>query len=135
MGVLLKPEWCALKKLVAAARHWAIGGKHVPNPEQEAQDESDRKAFGCCASDIDSEDGSLKDFELWPENLESFTAFRQCNTQWRWKIVGTKLIYTGLDYQGVRMVLWGLKLKDARSVFNDIRVMEEAAIEAYNQEG
>jgi hypothetical protein len=74
------------------------------------------------------------DFEIWHDNIESLNAFQQCNNRWRWKIVGNKLIYTGLDLQGVRLVLWALRLKDARAVFNDILVMEQAAIEAYNQE-
>lgn len=74
------------------------------------------------------------DFEIHEDNLESMGAFQACNNRWRWMMVGIKAIRIGLDMQAVRLVLWGLKLKDARQVFNDIRLMEDAALEAINTE-
>ncbi len=49
-------------------------------------------------------------------------------------MVGNKAIRIGLDMPGVRLVLWGLKLKDARQVFNDIRLMEDAVLDALGKE-
>lgn len=47
-------------------------------------------------------------------------------------MVGDRVVYSGLDLQGVRLVVWGLRLKDARQVFNDICAMEAAALEVLN---
>jgi hypothetical protein len=63
--------------------------------------------------------------EIWPENLAAFEAFGGLLTQWR---TGR----TGLDYAALPVVM---DLQDVppsarRQMFEDIRLMEAAALEA-----
>jgi len=93
-----------------------------------------------CAADIgpeqDQDTGSADgDFEIWHDNLDSLNAYTACKTQWRWMMYGTKAFRLGLDYPGVKTVLWGLKVKNPQQVFNDIRVMEAAALAIFNAAG
>ncbi len=119
---------------MAAARYWAKGGKQAPNPEQAAQDEADRKVFGCCASDLDDPAEPDPDFEIYADNLDSIEAFIRCADRWEWMVVGTKAIRIKLDMQEVRLVLWGLNVKQPRQVFNDLLLMEGAALKAFSEE-
>ncbi len=66
--------------------------------------------------------------EIWPENLAAFEAFGGMLTQWRTGMSGP----TGLDYAVLPAVL---DLQDVppsarRQMFDDIRLMEAAALEA-----
>ena len=50
-------------------------------------------------------------------------------TQWRTGPLGGAL---GLDYQGVQAALRMMKVKDIPTMFEDLRVMERAALEVLN---
>jgi hypothetical protein len=69
---------------------------------------------------------------VWPENESSVMAFLECQTQWRVTSTMRQLIWLGLDYVAVRAVL------DAeghgRDVFEDLRVMEAAALPVLNRD-
>lgn len=64
-------------------------------------------------------------------NFPALAAFRACETQWR--VVGTfaGLFWLGLDYAGCRVVLD--HLKSPPGVFDDLRIMEAAALEHLNE--
>ena len=69
-----------------------------------------------------------KDFEVWPENMQVVELFLRCQTQWRTSVAGI----TGLDYSGVAIVInmYGYKPE----IFEDLQIMEIAAIELLNKE-
>lgn len=64
--------------------------------------------------------------ELWPDNLPAVNVFIGMDTQWRVGVNGA----TGLDYSALPVVMRmvGIPAKDRSSVFEDIRVMEDAAL-------
>lgn len=110
----------------------ASGGRFDSKRQQE-QDAADKSAFGMSANDILGERKErIKDLEIWRDNLESLNAYVACGTQWKWVVGATKAIRCGLDYSGVKIVLWGLKVKNPQQVFNDIRAMEAVALEVFN---
>jgi hypothetical protein len=69
--------------------------------------------------------------EVWPDNWLSVVAFERMATQWR---VHTGGPY-GLDYAALPAVLQmvGIKRKQWPEVFDDIRVMESAALAKLNE--
>jgi hypothetical protein len=70
------------------------------------------------------------EFEVWPENWPSVALFTDCLTQWRIGMAGP----TGLDYAGVNAVMEmrGIKSRKRRaSLFDDVRVMEIAALDSF----
>ena len=69
-------------------------------------------------------------FEIWPENAEALALFLACGTQWRMGPLGGVL---GLDYQGVQAALRMMKVKDIQTMFEDLRMMERAALEVLNR--
>lgn len=71
-------------------------------------------------------------FEVWPELVESLRCFLACRTQWRMGAGYQKPFFIGLDYTGVRITLQALRVRDWRSVFADIQVMEGAALGVFN---
>ena len=72
-------------------------------------------------------------FEVWEENVVSLNAFFAVETQWRFLVAGglagSVVVRTGLDYAAVDTVLRRRGLGDA--VFEDILVMEQAALSAW----
>lgn len=65
-------------------------------------------------------------FEVYPENYASVEVFNAMQTQWR-ADMGAII---GLDYSALPMVmrLYGVPVAKRRKVFDDVRVMEHAAI-------
>ena len=63
--------------------------------------------------------------------------FLSCQTQWRREFAGMsgELIWQGMDYQGVAIVIrmMGHKGQKASEVFADLQVMEAAALSALNK--
>jgi hypothetical protein len=64
--------------------------------------------------------------EIWPDNLQSVNTFIALSTQWRTGMSGA----TGLDYTAIPGVLrmLGIARKDWPEVFEDLRVLEDAAL-------
>lgn len=52
-------------------------------------------------------------------------------TQWRIGMSG----YTGMDYTALESVMRFHQVKDKRAMFNDIQLMETAALKALNRDG
>lgn len=78
-------------------------------------------------------------FAIWPENVESFAAFMQAATQWRFVVlpgapgVAPRIVRTGLDHSGLAATIGAFKRgsKRLRSVFEDCLAMEDAALAAF----
>lgn len=72
-----------------------------------------------------------KDFEVWPENMPAINLFNTLSTQW---IVGAGGV-AGLNYIPLfhRMDRMKLSEQDHEWLFDDIRVIEAAAIEAMHR--
>ena len=68
-----------------------------------------------------------KDFAVWPENWDTVELFLRCQTQWRTSVGGV----TGFDYSSV-LALVNMYAYDV-SVFEDLQIMEAAAIDLLNK--
>ncbi|MDQ7987074.1 DUF1799 domain-containing protein [Pseudomonas sp. G34] len=77
--------------------------------------------------DFDEED---EEVEVWPCSWPAFRVFEALSTQWRVGVRGA----TGLDYTALPVTARMLGIA-ARSVFDDIRVMEAAALKQISQSG
>ncbi|WP_275789687.1 DUF1799 domain-containing protein [Pararhizobium gei] len=66
---------------------------------------------------------------IWRENWPSFQAFLGCQTQWRGAPSLTRMIWTGLDYNAVEVVM--RRQKSPEHVFEDLQHMEAKALEAF----
>lgn len=88
---------------------------------EQAPDEAQLAAFGLKLSDFADEA-----VEVWPENWLAVCLFADLSTQWRMGMGGP----VGLDYAAVRAVfaVRGVSDEDASALFDDIRVMEAAAL-------
>ena len=66
--------------------------------------------------------------EIWPDNLAAVNVFIAMTTQWRSNMGGP----TGLDYGALPVVmrLAGVPLAERAGVFESIRILEDAALEA-----
>jgi hypothetical protein len=71
-------------------------------------------------------------FEVWEENWEAVQMFLRLQTQWRMGMNGV----IGLDYGAAKWLfrLYAVKVKDQRSLLEDLQVMEAAAMEKLNAE-
>ena len=75
-------------------------------------------------------------FRVWDINAKAMKAFLALTTQWRVLSVSGglergRLMWLGLDYSAVDVVLRRLGFHGDQ-VFRDVRVMEEAAIAAFD---
>lgn len=70
--------------------------------------------------------------EVWPENWPTVTLFFEIAGQWRTGMNGR----TALDYTTLFLRMERLRLSDAdwQQTFNDVRVMEAAALEQMHAE-
>lgn len=67
--------------------------------------------------------------EIWPENVETVTAFLRLQTQW---IVGAMGGLVGLNYQAVEALFNIIETTDRAKVFDGLQVMERAALQIIN---
>lgn len=122
-----------------AARHWACGGRQ----EERTKDEGDREFFrehGIDEEDIESVYGTAAEaeddaFEVWPENWPSVQVFAALATQWQIAggLLGSRVL--GLHYPSIQTVMWAHQIRacDRRAMFDDMRVMEAAALNVMNK--
>lgn len=73
-----------------------------------------------------------REVEVYPDNLQSVNIFQDMLTQWRVGMGGA----TGLDYAALPAVLRfrGIFRKDQSQVFDDIQIMERAALRAMRED-
>jgi hypothetical protein len=78
------------------------------------------------AADIDAELGD-EDVNVFPECWPAVLVFAALRTQWRMGFASA----TGLDYAAIPVVMdfYGVEAGARRQMFDDIRVMEVAALE------
>lgn len=84
--------------------------------------------FGLSPDDFEDEEEEV--FEVWSCSWPAFRVFEAMFTQWRVGFKGA----TGLDYTALPVAARMLGIS-ARSVFEDIRVMEAAALKQISQSG
>ncbi|WP_320194742.1 DUF1799 domain-containing protein [Agrobacterium rosae] len=66
---------------------------------------------------------------VWDENKDSLTAFLAVETQWRVTAHKERLIWTGIDYNALDVVMRRLQLPE--HAFQDVMIMETEALEAF----
>lgn len=71
---------------------------------------------------------------VWPDNMPAVEVFSDLVTQWR--RAGMAGMVTGLDYAAIPAVfaIRGIPKKQWGSLFDDLRVMEDAAIDLLNKQ-
>ena len=75
------------------------------------------------------------DYELPEGQYEAWTVFNAMWTQWSRTAGFTRVIYDGLDYKALEVVmrLKGIKRSEREAVFDMCRVMEDEAIKLRNK--
>lgn len=70
--------------------------------------------------------------EVWPENYLSLQVFEAMATQWRTGMSGP----TGLDYSALPIVMRQMQVPkgERKQLFDDIRVMEGAALKVMREQ-
>lgn len=70
--------------------------------------------------------------EVWPENYLSLQVFEAMGTQWRTGMSGP----TGLDYSALPIVMRQMQVPkgERKQLFDDIRVMEGAALKVMREQ-
>ena len=65
--------------------------------------------------------------EVWPDNIQAVNVFIAAATQWRTGTAGA----TGLDYTALEAIMrmLGIKRKDMGEVLEDVRVLEDIALD------
>ena len=116
-----------------AAEAWAdakcgrASARHPIKVDRELQDEFADLGVQVELDEVE-EDGSMP---ILRENWNSVLAFLDCETQWRVTATMAGLIWLGLDYTAVKILL------DAEGhgtdIFRDIRIMEVAALPVLNE--
>jgi len=72
-------------------------------------------------------------FEVWPENAQAVEIFTfYLATQWR-MVAGMSVAAIGLDYAKVWQLLRDLRVRKRRAMFEDLVVMERAALPLLNR--
>ncbi len=74
--------------------------------------------------------GEAPAFEVWPENANALEVFLALDTNWRFHPRGVPL---GLDYAALFGVMRALRVRERRAVFEDVRVMERAVLDALGE--
>lgn len=97
------------------------------------------EAFDAPAEQIDEAVAAERDaglFDVYADNAESVLAFIAMTTQWR-VASGMTFVRLGLEYASIPIVLDGMGIRDRarrREIFEDLRVMESAALKVYAEE-
>lgn len=76
-----------------------------------------------------------EDFSVMRSNADSLDAWLGCDSQWRIAAGMGGLIWLGLDYAGVDVVLRRSRLKDPDTVFLDLQIMEGEALKVLSERG
>lgn len=83
--------------------------------------------FGLSADDYTDEEQTV---EVWPDCWQAFLIFQSMSTQWRSGVGGV----TGFDYNVLPWLMKLHSIEDEATAFNDIRVMERAALAKIHEE-
>ncbi len=123
-------------KLTAAARVWAYAQTGRVDPTAAlAIDEADAAAFAALGVQVEiDEEHAPAEVEVWPENWAAVVAFLDLSTQWRAVLGPTGLVWLGLDYTAVDVLL-RRRGDDGDEIFEAIRLMEQDALPILNERG
>lgn len=80
---------------------------------------------------VSPDDEDEQTVEIMPSAWTSLSAFLACQTQWRVGIGMSAMLWLGLDYGAVKLVLDDLDAP--RGTFTDLRLMEAAALPVLNE--
>lgn len=72
-------------------------------------------------------------FEVLPPNADALDAWLSCQTQWRVAAGMGGMVWLGLDYGAVDVVLRRSRFSDPDAVFADLQVMEGAALKVLGE--
>lgn len=88
------------------------------------------------AAGIVDEEREQEAFDVYADNWESVGAFALLETQWRLAVGATRVVWLGLDYGSVPVILDALGVTGdrRRELFADLRVMERAALAVRNEQ-
>ncbi|MFM0736813.1 DUF1799 domain-containing protein [Paraburkholderia xenovorans] len=119
-----------------AARRWA--GVADDDSGVDAGVAAALAAFGARSEDVERarKQQTEDDFDVYPENWPAVQVFLALSTQWRAVGISTmtkaRIVHTGLDYAVIEPVfrMMGIKPKRRVAIFQKLRVMEEAALDA-----
>jgi len=98
------------------------------------------EAFGLAdeIADIPAEDEyEATEYPVWRDNFKALNVFLALATQWEFVVLDGHLIRTRLIYEAIETVLRntnGIGKRDWAGIIEDLRHMESAALEAFNQE-
>ena len=88
--------------------------------------------FAAMGAEIAAEAAQDEDgFEVMLANADTIKAWLACGTQWRVAAGMTCLIWLGLDYAGVDVVLKRMQPADPDAVFQDLQLMEDEALDTF----
>nr|WP_245247821.1 DUF1799 domain-containing protein [Tianweitania sediminis] len=124
--------------MIAAARHWAYARSGQVDPEASGGlDEETAADFELLGVQVPPDQVANNDddaLEVWDVNWRSLTVFLNCETQWRIIAAGMTgvLIFLGIDYASARPLLERRRGRLDCAVFDDLRVMERAALPILN---
>lgn len=95
--------------------------------------EADKRAAAFLGWDVDGEDGG-PGIEVFPDTLESVLVFDALGSQWMY--AGMSGVPTGIVYASIEPVLRRRKVPAEAwdDVFEDIRVMEAAALQEMHEQ-
>ncbi|MEI9410707.1 DUF1799 domain-containing protein [Mesorhizobium salmacidum] len=124
-------------KLRAAAREWAFARAGRSDPQLPTKIDSDLVAQWAQLGVTVEADDDDEAIAVWRINWQSVMAFLRCETQWRAVPVavgdGSRLIWIGIDYASAKPVYARRNRGEERRLFDDICVMEHAALEAMGE--
>lgn len=72
-------------------------------------------------------------FEVYRANADALDAWLACKTQWRCAAGMGGMVWLGLDYGAVDVVLRRSKFADPDAVFADLQIMEGAALVVFGE--
>lgn len=75
------------------------------------------------------------DYELWPEHAQAWNVYLGCATQWVKAVGLAGVIWEGLNYPGVEVVMrrYGVPPEREDEVFAQLQVLEEETVKLLNQ--
>lgn len=75
------------------------------------------------------------DYELWPEHALVWSVYLGCGTQWVKTVGWAGVIWEGLNYQGVEVVMRRYKVpaEQEEEVFLQLQVLEDETVRIRNK--
>ena len=117
-----------------AAVAWADGSLFKRNEDSSLVE--DMKRFGApeeLVEDMILEASPV--VEIWPDNYEVFQFFLSLSSQWVIIPGMAAVLRVGLRYESVEAIMRIKKIKNRSELFDDLQIMEFAALEVLNKGG